>query len=161
MALTTQQLQSLKADIVADPVLGQLPNNFESAYQIADAMNTMASPDWYVWRSSVSGDELRNAIIGGGGATQLDALTASKRDSLLWACSDTLTTSNASVRAALDDFCGSQNTLKAALVAVQKRKARRIEKVLSTGTGSSASPATMDYEGTITVYDAKEALDLA
>jgi hypothetical protein len=38
-----------------------------------------------------------------------------------------------------------------------KFQARNVEKVLATGTGSSASPADLDYEGTITggdIYDA-------
>ena len=110
--------------------------------------------------TSVTAVEWRAAIIGGGGAGQLDALTASKRDSLLWTVSDVLNPSVAAIRAALDDFCGSQNTLKAAIQTVQKRTATRGEKLLSTGTGSTVSPATMGYEGTLTYQDVEAALAL-
>lgn len=156
--LTAEQKALLKAAIAADPVLGVLPNNYDTAYKVEAAFNSLTA-DWYVWRSSVSPDDWFAAMFGGGGATQLDALTASKRDSLFQLCSNTQNPTNAAIRAAVDDFCGSQNTLKAALTVVQKRLARRIEKVLSTGTGSSASPAVLEYEGTITYSDAKDAMD--
>lgn len=153
MALTTQQLQTLAADIAADPVLSTKPHTSDGAFEIADAYNQPATPAFVVWRSTVSPEEWRMAILGGGGATQLDALTASKRESLLWAVSDTLHPDIAAVRAALDDFCGSQNTLKAAITAAQKRDSNRVEKLLATGTGSTASPATMGFEGTISYQD--------
>jgi hypothetical protein len=158
MTLTPAQLTALKANILADSTLAAWAATGRMAQEIADAYNLTASPAWVVWRSSVGPIEWRNAIIGGGGASQLDALTASKRDSLLWAVSDTLNPSNANVRAALDDFCGSQNTLKAAVLAVQKRAAIRAEKLFSTGTGSDASPATLTHEGPLTYQDIEAAL---
>ena len=151
--LDSNKLALLKADIIAQAFPGEW-----FAGEIADWYNQPADPAWYVWRSSVTGPEWRNAVIGGGGATQLDGLTASKRDSLLWALSDTLNPSVANVRAALDDFCGSQNTLKAAIAAVQKRTATRAEKLFSAGTGSSGSPATMGHEGTINYRDVEAAM---
>ena len=160
MALTPGQLQTLKTDILADPVLSQWAATGRMAQEIADAYNLPATPAWTVWRTSVTAVEWRAAIIGWGGAAQLDALTASKRDSLLWAVSDVLNPSVAAIRAALDDFCGSQNTLKAAIVAAEKRTATRGEKLFSTGTGSTASPATMGYEGTLTYQDVEAVLAL-
>jgi hypothetical protein len=153
MALTPAQQAALKADILADPAFASLPHNSDGQFAVAAAYNLSASPAFTVWRTSVGPQEWRTAIIGGGGATQLDALTASKRDSLLWAVGDTLNPSVAAIRAALDDFCGSQNTLKAAILAAEKRTATRLEKLLATGTGSDASPATMGFEGTISYPD--------
>jgi hypothetical protein len=153
MALTPEQLATLAADIAADPVLSSLPHTSDGAFEVAAAYNLEAEPAFYVWRTSVSAQEWRAAIVGGGGATQLDALTASKRDSLLWAVNDTLNPSVAAIRAALDDFCGSQNTLKAAIAAVEKRTANRIEKLCAIGTGSSASPATLSFEGQVSYQD--------
>lgn len=157
MPLTQQQLTALKADILADPVLSQWAATGRMAQEIADAYNAAADPAWVVWRTSVTTEEWRVAIIGGGGAGQLDALTASKRDSLLWAVSDVLNPSISAIRAALDDFCGSQNTLKAAIRTAQKRNATRAEKLFSTGTGSTASPATMGWEGMLTYQDVEAA----
>lgn len=146
--LTEAQKVTLKAAIVATPalndkyVIGDLGG-------LADALNQPATPAFIVWRTVVTKEEWRAAILGGGGATQLDALTASKRDSLLWAVSENLNPSNSVVRAALDDFCGSQNILKASILAAEKRSARLAEKILATGTGSDASPATMGFEGVV------------
>ena len=158
--LTQEQLAVLKADILADPVLSQWAATGRMAQEIADAYNLTASPAWVVWRTEVTAEEWRAAIIGGGGASQLDALTGSKRDSLLWAVNDTLDPSVPAVRTALDDFCGSQNTLKAAIAAAEKRNALRCEKLFSSGTGSTASPAMMGYEGTLTYQDVEAALAL-
>lgn len=153
MALTNQQLLTLKADLAANAA--EFAGVFDA--EIADAYNLPANPAWTVWRSAVDATEYRAAIIGGSGATQLDALTASKRDSLFWAVSDTLNPSDADVRAALDDFCGSQNTLKAAIATAHKRTSTRAEKLFSTGTGSVASPATMGFEGSLTYQDIEAA----
>lgn len=160
MTLTAQQLAALKADILADPTLSAWAATGRMASEIADAYNLPATPAFVVWRSAVSSDEWANAIIGGGGATQLDALTGSKREALLWACDRTLNPSVANVRAALDDFCGSQNTLKGAIQAVQKRTCTRAEKLFATGTGSTVSPATMGFEGNLVSVDVDGALAL-
>src|SRR5512137_1725515 len=99
--MTPAQKTTIKAAIVADSGLNAM-------YQIgnlgglADALNLPAAPAFTVWRTLVTKEEWRQAVLGGGGATQLDALTASKRDSLLWAISESLNPSNSVVRAALD-----------------------------------------------------------
>lgn len=156
--LTLEQLTVLKTDILADPTLSAWAATGRMASEIAAEYNKAAAPAFVVWRTNVTADEWAMAIIGGGGAHQLDGLTASKRDSLLWACNRTLSPADPEVRAALDDFCGSQNTLKAAISAVQKRNATRAEKLLATGTGSSASPATLTFEGQLTYQDVEAAL---
>lgn len=158
MTLTPVQLTALKTDIASDSTLAAWAATGRMAEEIAYEYNKLAAPTWVVWRSSVNAAEWREAIIGGGGASQLDALTASKRDSLLWAVSETLNPANVNVRTALDDFCGSQNTLKAAVSAAQKRNANRAEKLFSTGTGSTASPATLTHEGPLTYQDIEAAL---
>ena len=156
--LTQEQLGVLKADILANPAFTGW-NLATSAQEVADWYNVVASPDWWVWRTLVTPREWVDAIMGySGAATQLDGLTASKRDSLFWGIGYELDPSQASVRAALDDFCGSQNTLKAAIVAEEKRKGTRAEKLFSSGTGSSASPATMTFEGSLTYQQVEAAL---
>ena len=158
--LTPAQQAVLKADILADPVLAGWAATGAMAQEIAEAYNAAATPAWYVWRTAVTADEWRDAILNGGGAAQLDNLTVSKRDSLLWACSGVLDTSKSQVRDALKNFCGSQNQLKAALAAIQKRTATRAEKLFSTGTGSAGSPATMTFSGSINYQDVEAALAL-
>lgn len=118
---------------------------------LADWLNA-DQPTFYVWRSRLEPRESRTAVVTG--ATQLDALTVGKRDSLLWLLSDTINPADANVRTAIDDLCGSQNTLKSAIQAALKRNATRAEKILSTGTGTSGSPATLGWEG---LFDATSA----
>lgn len=158
MALSQERLATLKADILADPILSVWAATGRMAQGIADAYNLDASPAWVVWRTNVSSDELYNAIFETNGGLQLDALTASKRDSLFKLIDRELNASIPAARANVDDYCGSQNNLKAALQAVQKRNATRAERLFSTGTGSTASPATMSFEGALTYQDVEAAL---
>lgn len=151
-ALTNAQLDTVKAEIVADAALSALMAQ-GAEWALAEELNKSAVPEWVVWKSAVTAMEWRAALLASGGAAQLNNLTASNRESLLWAISDTIDPSNSVTRAALDDFCGAQNTLKAALLSAQKRASTRVEKVLSTGTGTTASPAVLGFEGAISPAD--------
>lgn len=53
------------------------------------------------------------------------------------------------LRTALDDLCGTQNTLKTAIRDAQKRPGTRAESTLASGAGTSADPATLGWEGVI------------
>ena len=149
--MNTTQLSTLKALAIADP----------TANILFQAGNDTGLAEWFntptthiVWRSVMTPDMSRAAILQG--ATQLDSLTVGKRDSLFWLADGDLDVSNASVRAAIDDLCGTQNTLKAALLAAQKRACSMAEKALSTGTGTSAVPALLGWEGQISGNDVSE-----
>ena len=150
MALTGPQQAIVKAYIAADPTLNNQPSDGDGLGFIRDHLNAITLPAFVVWKTATTTSEYRQAILETvGAATQLDILTGSKRDSLFWAISENTRPSIPATRTALDDFCGSQNTLKAALASVHKRSARVIEKILATGTGSDAVPATMGFEGTV------------
>ena len=146
--LTTTQRSTLKAVALADQTA--------SAYIAAG--NDTALAEWFnaptahvVWRSSMTPDQSRAAIIQG--SAQLDALTVGKRDSLFWLASGDLNVSDATVRAAIDDLCGTQNTLKAALLAAEKRTCSVAEKALSSGPGTNAVPALLGWEGSLSGND--------
>lgn len=147
--MTPAQLSTLKSVALADPVAAGYLN----------AGNDTGLSEWFnqqtthiVWRSVLTPELARAAIIKG--ATQLDALTVGKRDSLFYLVSGNLDASDAAVRASLDDLCGLQNTLKGFVQAACKRQASRAEKALATGTGTHAVPATLGYEGVISGNDA-------
>src|SRR5512139_87799 len=150
--LTDAQKTVLKADILAN-------QDTAAAYEIGNldarekAYNAPASPAFIVWKGALTSAEARAAISGGDGLAQLDNLTAGKRDSLLWVFDADTHPANASQRAAIENLCGTQNTLKAAILAAQKRSATRLEKLFSTGTGSDASPATMAVEGQVSYQE--------
>jgi hypothetical protein len=152
--LTTQQQQTLKAAILADPALNAYPNYGDGPNDIAVLLNVKASPDFVVWQSALTPELARAAIVAG--ADQLDNLTVGKRDALLYLAAGTLDCRIASVRTAIDNLCGTQNTLKASLVAAEKRLATRAEKILATGTGSDASPATTTFEGYLSATDVQQ-----
>ena len=147
--MNTAQITALKAIAAADATAA---GYMAAADDIALAAWFNAQTAFVVWRTAMSTQLSRSAIILG--ATQLDALTVGKRDSLLWLCSETLNPSDANVRAAIDDLCGTQTTLKAALQSAQKRTATRAEQALATGTGTTASPGTLTYEGMLSYGDA-------
>lgn len=149
MDLTQPQLATLKALALADGTAASYIATADDQ-ALADWLNTQTTH--IVWRNSMSTQMSRSAIIVG--STQLDALTVGKRDSLLWLCAETLNPSDLNVRAALDDLCGTQNTLKNALQAAQKRAATRAEKALATGTGTASVPATLGWEGDLSAGEA-------
>jgi hypothetical protein len=155
MMLTTAQLQTLKAAIEADPVLNALPNNTDSAFEIAAQFNTEASPTFVVWDTRVSVDEImRNGMDW----ARVDNLTVGKARIWDWLGRlGTFDASKANVRAGIDAaWAGTAADLavRAAIYVHCKRNATRVEKVLATGTGSDASPATMTFEGSLSYQDA-------
>ena len=157
MALLQAQLPALKAAILAET------NADFVAFREAGAIGAMAAfynepSAFYVWRSNYSEDLIAASIDKG--ITQLDALAASKRDSLLWWAGRPHDMRLAQSQAAINDLCGSQNTLKAAVIDGGKVLLTRGEKIFSSGTGTLAVPGATSYEGTINEYDVVQAINL-
>lgn len=157
MPLSDVQKALLRDHINVSGDLSIYPNSNDGNIEVKNLLNLQNSPDFYAYKSRVTMDEWRQSILAGGGATQLDALAASKRECLLYAVRGDLNPSISAIRTALEDYCGAQNTLKAALVSAYTRKTTRGERVLSTGTGSLAVPATMTFEGSLTADDVEQA----
>ncbi len=156
--LTTEQLATLKAAILAETNAGFVEARTNGQTSLMAAFyNTEAAPAFYIWRKNYTPDLISDAIDAG--ITQLDGLTASKRDSLLWWANRQHDASLAATQAAINDLCGSQNTLKNAVLAGGKRKVTRGEKLYSTGTGSLAAPGATGFEGTFTESDIGAALE--
>jgi hypothetical protein len=169
MALTTAQLTALKNDIAVDPVLSLKPNTSDGAFDIAAAYNALADPDFWVWRTNVTKSELTNST-GPDGTTFTWAgngfITRSAGEQAAWGelfASGSIDASKANVRQAfVDIFSGTGNAAanRTHLNAVARRKASRLEKLFATGTGSTASPAVMGYEGTVSGDDVQAARSL-
>ena len=66
MPLTAAQRTTLRADVQADGTLNTLPHTTNSADQIVAAYNAVASPDFWVWRTSMSKGEYVNSTSGDG-----------------------------------------------------------------------------------------------
>ena len=151
-SLTDAQVDTLRTNILADPALAPKCVPFgDGPYDIAAAYNLPASPAYTIWRATYTPD-LKAAAIDNG-ITQLDGLTASKREVLLWWANRTHDARLAATQSAMNDMTGSQNTLKAALQDGAKRAASRFERVYATGTGSAAAPGTSTVDGALAVND--------
>lgn len=160
MALTTAQLTTLKADIAADQALSSLPNNSDGNFAIAAVYNIVASPDFWVWRTSVSKAELTNTSgpegttftwVGNGFITRSAGEQAAWRE--IFNGSNNVNPSLANVRQAFSDiFSGAGNAAanRTHLLAVARKKATRAQKLFASGTGSTASPAMM--QGDVTEF---------
>lgn len=157
--MTPEQLQTLADAIAAetDPAFVEYRTQGATG-AMASFYNVQATPVFYVWRSNYTPDLIADAIDLG--ITQLDGLTASKRDSLLWWATRTHDATLAQTQAAINDLCGSQNTLKNAVLDGAKRPVTRGEKLYCTGTGKLASPAVTSFEGAISNRDIEFALEL-
>lgn len=157
--LTTEQLAVLKTAILAETDVDFVAARTAGATgEMAAFYNVTTAPPYYVWRTNYTPADIAKAIDNG--ITQLDGLTPSKRDSLLWWAERNHDMTLAQSQAAVNDLCGSQNTLKAAVTAGGKRPLLRGERLFATGTGSLAAPGTTAFEGTIRNEDIVLALSV-
>jgi hypothetical protein len=159
--LTTAQLQAIKANVLADPTLSAMWTGGNPG-QIAAYYNTTAAPDFFAWRSSVTQDEI---MQNGFDWTRVDNLTVGKARIWGWLFDNqnkTINPAKANVRAGIDaTWVGTAADLavRAVVYTHCKRKTNNIEKLLATGVGSDASPATMGYEGTVDWPDINAAME--
>lgn len=152
--LTPAQLATLKAAIEADPVLNAYPKNSDGAYDIAAALDVPAEPAFIVWKTNVSVDEImRNGMAW----ERVDNLSVGKARIWDWLGRlGSFDSSRANVRAGIDAaWAGTAADLavRAAIYVHCKRSATKAEKILATGTGTDAVPATMGYEGRLQYTD--------
>ena len=156
MALTSAQLNTLRTYINSDPVLSAFPLTGDGAYEIAIRLNQDATPVFTVWKTSVPTKDVGQAI----NSTELSGLTTantSRLQVLEQFSGGSFNPSRADTRAGFDSiFSGAGGALtRTALLALWKRSAKVIEKVLATGTGTDATPATLTFEGDISYQDRK------
>lgn len=164
MPLTPAQLATIKAAIVADGTLNAIPNNSDGNTEVAEALNLDASPAFWVWKSRVTESEYT-------AQASVDATTWSwpayiarsqgERDGWQRMFSDgAVDPSQVNVRQGIADIfsgTGIAVTQRTHLLTVSRRNASRVEKLLATGTGSTAAPATMGFEGPITYFQVADA----
>lgn len=166
MSLTSEQKVTLKTAIQADPTLNALyvDGNLDG---LATALNANASPDYWVWRTSLPKHELTNKVSSEGTTFSWAANGFIGRSVGELACWDELFNSTLScnpslpnVRQAFSDiFSGTGNAAanRAHLLIVARKKASIIEKLFATGSGgslgSTTNPATMVFEGPLPFTD--------
>lgn len=156
MALTQAQRAALKAYIEADATLNAQPNTNAGNSVIANVLNAVASPEFIVWRTDLAGSEIYGAAV----KTEIISRSQGERDVFQMMLNhEPINAALVDTRQAFQDiFSGpSGATTRANLIAVAKRPALLIEKILASGTGSDADPATMGREGTITTDEIETA----
>ena len=160
--LTTEQKATLKAFVEADQTLNLIPKTYDGAYALAEALKANASPDFIVWRSSVSQDEI---MQNGFDWTQVDNTTVGKARIWEWMFNNeqrAINPSKLNVRSGIDESWKGTAAMLAVRAAVYvhcKRKANILEKLFATGTGTDASPATMVIEGYLSYPEVHEAME--
>lgn len=157
--LTSQQQATVKAYVQADAILNSIPHTADGAYAIADALALAASPAFIVWRTDTDPDEI---MKNGMDWTRVDNLSVGKARIWDWLIRlGIINASKVNVRAGIDAVwvgTAADLAVRANVYVHCKRSANVIEKLLATGTGSDASPATMGYEGTVTYQDIQLAM---
>ena len=145
--LTPAQSATLKSYINDTPELAAQPNNSDGAFAIAAAINQPATPAWVVWRTSVT---RREVLQNGFDWTRLDNLSVGA--ARVWNdifVDGSLNPSKPNVRAGIEAVwkgTSADLAVRAAVYVHCKRNATIVQKLFSTGTGSDASPATLDAE---------------
>lgn len=152
-ALTAPQLQAIKADIAANSDLNSLPNNEDGNAAIA-ALYKVTVPTFIVWKTRVAINEIGMAFDSAELAGRV-AADQQRLQTIAVYLAAGVNPALAPNRAFFDDiFSGSGGVAtRANLLALWKRPAKRVEKLFATGTGTSASPATLVVEGDLTGTD--------
>lgn len=155
--LTDAQQQTLAAHIRAntDPaVVSALAQRNDVA--LADRYNAPSS--FIIWRTSVYPQEYREAVVW----TSVDGLTAGKARIWDWITAGMtlpIDASKTNVRQGIADAWGGSSATGVALTALAKRPASRAENLFTTGTGTTANPGLLTWEGPLHYNDVSDALN--
>lgn len=161
-SLTSAQLTTLKAAIAAetDPVL-VTAREAGATGAMAAFYNTASNPAFIVWRTNVTNDELGDAM-NGTEVAGLSSLNMQRLQVLAAYSGGSQNMSRSDRRAAFDAvFSGAGGaTTRAAMAALWKRIATRAERLYATGTGTTAIPGLMTYEGQVSDANVIAAINL-
>lgn len=111
-----------------------------------------------VWREAVEPEEYREAMVW----TEIDGLQAGKARIWEWVTQGmtiAYDATKANVRAGLAEVFPSNQSTRAALLAISKEAASVAEEVFATGTGTDASPGVRVFVGAISTSDVGRALN--
>lgn len=165
MQLTPAQLPMLKAAILADPVLANLPLTSGSAQLIATEFNKLTEPAFKVWRTSVSRADIYNNTSSEGtnwSWTTYKAQAATEQNA--WTqmfMGDQANFAQTNLRAGVSAIFGAANAQTAHVLATAKRSATRAEQLFANGLGTVSSPANLSFEGVLSSEDVQLARELA
>lgn len=156
--LTPAQLATVKANILASPDLASQPPGPDGAVAIERLYNLPSSPAFVVYRTLVALFEIGGAING----SELAGLTTgnlTRLQTIATFLADGVNPSKPDARQFFTDvFSGAGGTnTRSGLDALWKRTATRFERLFATGTGTTAVPGSLTWEGPISYRDIQEA----
>ena len=170
MPLTTQQIQTLKAAILAetDPTFVEYRANGQTPL-MAQWLNSEASPAYYVKRTSLSRHDILTGTsdesttftwAGGAYITRSQGERDAFRE--MFNSTGTVNPSLPSIVAAFNDIFSGAGGVgnRAHIAAMSRRPATRFEKLYASGAGSKASPSTLVVDQPVTDQDIGAALNL-
>lgn len=165
MPLTAAQKTTLKADVLANP-------DALAIYEVGDntalaaLYNTLASPAFWAWRTNVSRSDIytkQNDLAQGGAQSGFWNWTTFKNqgatEQTAWIqmfMGDQANFSAQNIRdgvAAIFTGSAAATAQRDHVLAIGRRTVTRLEKLFAVGTGSTASPAVMGFEGQLTTND--------
>lgn len=156
--MNTQQLQALKAAILADQELAAIGRNDT---EMARVLNLPTA--FVVWRTQVNQDEI---MQNGFDWVRVDNLSIGKARIWEWLFDNdqrSINPSKANVRAGIDEAwkgTAADLAVRAAVYVHCKRPATRAEQILGSGTGTDATPGSLGFEGSVSINDLAEMWNL-
>lgn len=167
MSLTPTQKATLHSDMISRPELATMIANGDDI-GLAEFYNTPVTPSFVVWKTIVTQEEYQSeqspssTYFNWSGTGGYIARSQGERDAWrVMFVSGSVNPSKPNVITAFNDIfsgtgAGAVNN-RSHLLAMSKRNANLIEKLLAVGTGTDASPATITFEGNLSYIDASEA----
>jgi hypothetical protein len=154
MILSVAQYQAVLNHIQNSPDLNTFPNNDDGNFAIAVLLNVTAVPDFWVWRTDVTRSNVYNEVSPDGTSWSWQTYKGQTQgEQGAWTqmfMGDRADFSKPNLRAGISNIFGAGNAQTLHCLSMGRRPARRIEKLLATGSGTTGSPAVMNGEGTIT-----------
>lgn len=151
--LTDAQRQTLKTFINGDSNINTLPNTDGGAQDIANYLNAAATPAYRVWRTAVPTSDVKKAVVW----TEFIARSDNEQRAFQFMLSNgIINAADLNIRQGIADCFSGPNgaATRAALLAIAKRDASRLEKLFASGgVGSEGDPATMVVEGVISYQE--------
>lgn len=157
--LTPEQYSALRVDMESRPELANALATGDDVF-VASFYNVLVAPDFIVWRTNVTQDEI---MQNGFDWVQVDNLSVGAARIWEWLFDNEnsmINASKANVRAGIDECwkgTAAKLAVRDAIYLHLKRQANLIEKLFATGVGSVASPAVMGFEGELSYTDASKA----
>jgi hypothetical protein len=142
------QIATILNDINTNPAFEGIPKSIDGSYAIAEWYNLPADPAYWLWRSNVPTKDAKKAMDW----VEYLALSQAARDCWRFMLENgIIDATDPNLRVGIAEVFKGPNGVnsRTALIAIAKRTANRIEKLLATGTGTNASPATPGFEGSV------------